>query len=115
MVIEEALLSPRPLLTSRKGSDGMEWGDVAKLIDPKLIIVVAACWVIGYILKQTPKVPDWTIIYAVTIAAVIFSMFTLGFEVQSVLQGILCGAFAVYGNQLLKQTIEAASKTKGND
>lgn len=81
----------------------MEWNAVANFINPELLIVVAVCWVIGYILKQTPKVPDWTIIYAVTLAAVVVVVLMLGFTAESVLQGVLCGAVAVYGNQLVKQ------------
>lgn len=81
----------------------MEWNAIIEFINPELLIVVAACWIIGYVLKQTPKVPDWTIIYAVTVVAVAFAIVMLGFTPQSVLQGILCGAVAVYGNQLVKQ------------
>lgn len=81
----------------------MEWNAVANFIKPELLMVVAVCWVIGYILKQTPKVPDWTIIYAVTLAAVVVVVLMLGFTAESVLQGVLCGAVAVYGNQLVKQ------------
>jgi hypothetical protein len=82
----------------------MSWDEIANLIDPRLLIVVAACWVIGYMLKQTPAVPDWSIVYAVTAVAVICSCLILGFHVESVLQGVLCGAVSVYGNQLVKQT-----------
>lgn len=88
------------------------WEEVKNLIDPSLMIVVVACWVIGYALKQTPRVPDWSIIYAVTAVAIVFAISTLGFHAQSVLQGILCGAFAVYGNQLVKQTNEAVMLRK---
>ncbi|MFC5650739.1 phage holin family protein [Paenibacillus solisilvae] len=84
----------------------MEWSAITNLIDPSLFLVIAACWVIGYILKQTPKVPDWTIIYAVTAFSITVTLFMLGFHVRSVLQGILCGAAAVYGHQLLRQTRE---------
>ena len=82
----------------------MEWNIVSEFIKPELLMVVAACWIIGYVLKQTPRVPNWTIIYAVTLVAIIIVSFTLGFTVESFLQGILCGAVAVYGNQLVKQT-----------
>ncbi|WP_284238223.1 phage holin family protein [Paenibacillus glycanilyticus] len=82
----------------------MSWEDITNFIDPKLMIVVVTCWVIGYMLKQTPAVPDWTIVYAVTAVAIASSGLILGFTVQSVLQGILCGAFSVYGSQLVKQT-----------
>ncbi|MEK4062214.1 MULTISPECIES: phage holin family protein [unclassified Paenibacillus] len=81
----------------------MEWNTVANFIKPELLIVVVACWVVGYILKQTPRVPDWTIIYVVTLVALFAVCFTLGFTPESILQGILCGAVAVYGNQLVKQ------------
>ncbi|OZQ66050.1 hypothetical protein CA600_12380 [Paenibacillus sp. VTT E-133280] len=81
----------------------MEWNAVANFIKPELLIVLIACWVIGYILKKTPRVKDWTIIYIVTLAAIIAVCIILGLSVDSVLQGILCGAVAVYGNQLVKQ------------
>ncbi|WMT42860.1 phage holin family protein [Paenibacillus sp. D2_2] len=82
----------------------MEWNAVLEFINAELLIVVVACWIIGYVLKQTPKVPDWTIIYGVTAVAIVFAVVLLGFTAQSVLQGILSGAVAVYGNQLVKQT-----------
>ncbi|RRJ62389.1 hypothetical protein EHV15_05060 [Paenibacillus oralis] len=81
----------------------MEWNAVLEFINPELLIVVAACWIIGFTLKQTPKVPDWTIIYIVTGVAIVFACLLLGFTVQAVIQGILCGAVAVYSNQFIKQ------------
>ncbi|MEK4239054.1 phage holin family protein [Paenibacillus sp. FSL H7-0714] len=81
----------------------MEWNAVANFIKPELLLIVVGCWVIGYILKQTPRVHDWTIIYWVTLAAIINVCFTLGFTIDSFVQGILCGAVAVYGNQFIKQ------------
>ncbi len=84
----------------------MEWNAVSSFIKPELLLVVTVCWVIGYILKQTPKVPDWTIIYAVTLAALAVEVLMTGFTAESILQGILCGAVAVYGNQLVKQSVK---------
>ncbi|MFD1954310.1 phage holin family protein [Paenibacillus thailandensis] len=86
----------------------MEWSAIQNLIDPQLLIVVAVCWVIGYILKQTPRVPDWTIVYAVGIVGVIAVCLMLGWSVESILQGVLCGAVAVYGNQLVKQAVKGS-------
>ncbi|WP_312151045.1 phage holin family protein [Paenibacillus odorifer] len=82
----------------------MEWNAVSSFIKPELLLVLTVCWVIGYILKQTPRVPDWTIIYIVTLVAIAVVCLMLGLSPDSVLQGILCGAVAVYGNQLVKQT-----------
>ena len=81
----------------------MEWNAIVNLIDPALIIVVAVCWVLGYILKQTPRVPDWCIVYIVTAIAIVVTLLLQGLTVTSVLQGILCGAVSVYGHQLVKQ------------
>lgn len=81
----------------------MEWNAIVNLIDPALLIVVAACWVLGYVIKQTPKVPDWSIVYIVTVFAIVVTLLLQGLTITSVLQGILCGAVAVYSNQLIKQ------------
>ncbi|MCL6605622.1 MAG: phage holin family protein [Paenibacillus sp.] len=81
----------------------MEWNAIFNFIDPKLFIVVVVCWVIGYILKRTPSVPDWCIVYVVTFVAVILAIWMFGWNPNSLIQGVLCGAFSVYGNQLVKQ------------
>lgn len=83
----------------------MEWNITQGLIDGRLLIVVlAACWMIGYVLKKTPRVQDWTIIYIVSSVAILFSILKLGLSVESVVQDVLVGAVSVYGNQLVKQT-----------
>lgn len=82
----------------------MEWNMIFELIDPRLFIVVAACWVIGFILKRTPKVPDWSIVYLVLIIAVWLTIGLIGWSVEALIQGILAGAFAVFGHQAVKQT-----------
>jgi heme A synthase len=84
----------------------MEWNMIFELIDPRLLIVVAACWVIGWVLKKTPKVADWSIVYIVIILAVWLTIGILGLSVEAVIQGILSGAFAVFGHQAVKQTKE---------
>lgn len=89
----------------------MDWDMIYSLIDARLLVVVALCWVLGYILKQTPNVPDWTIVYAVTVVAVLITVWMLGFGPEALIQGVLAGAFAVYGNQLVKQ----ARKRGDND
>lgn len=80
----------------------MEWSTLLNFIDPKLLIVVAACWVLGFILKQTPAVPNWTIVFYVTLFAVVFAVWMLGSKPEIILQGILCGAVAVYGYEFTK-------------
>ena len=82
----------------------MDWTTILGFIDTRLLIVVAVCWVIGFVLKKTPKVADWTIVYIVTAAAVVLTVGLIGLSVEAVIQGILAGAFAVYGHQVIKQT-----------
>ncbi|MGO4347524.1 phage holin family protein [Paenibacillus sp. MCAF9] len=83
----------------------MEWRTIFQLIDPKLLIVVAACWVLGYSLKQTPHVPNWSIVYIVTGAAVGLTVWLIGWGAEAIIQGLLAGAFAVFGHQIVKQTL----------
>jgi len=81
----------------------MEWNAVMNMIDPQLMIVVVACWALGYALKRTPRVPDWSIIFILSILAIAAVIGLTGLSVQAVLQGVLCAAAAVYGNQAVKQ------------
>lgn len=85
----------------------MDFDQIFTLIAPEFVAVVAVCWVFGFALKRTPHIPDWSIVYIVTLGAVILTTLSKGFHVQSVIQGILCGAFAVYGNQLVKQATKS--------
>ncbi|MED5019344.1 phage holin family protein [Paenibacillus chibensis] len=82
----------------------MDWNMIWTLIDPRLLIVVAACWIIGFMLKKTPLVPNWSIVYIVVVFAALLTTWLLGWGAESLIQGILAGAFAVYGHQVVKQT-----------
>ena len=69
----------------------MEWSVIFQLIDPRLFMVVAACWVIGYVLKQTPKVPNWSIVYVVMVVSILLTTGLIGWSVENIIQGILAG------------------------
>lgn len=88
----------------------LDWGLIFQLINPVLLVVVAACWAIGYALKETPIVQDWTIVYIVTAISITLTVMILGFSAESIIQGVLCGAFSVYGHQLVKQTKKGEDK-----
>lgn len=92
----------------------MEWNAIFELIDPSLIIVLAVCWVLGYILKQTPRVPNWTIIYVVTIVSIVLTIWILGWGPESLIQGVLTGAVAIYGNQFVKQGSKGIAQKVGD-
>lgn len=92
----------------------MEWNAIFQLIDPKLLIVVAVCWVLGFVLKQTPRVANWSIIYIVMVIAILLTVWLIGFGPTAIVQGVLCSAFAVFGHQLIKQTKEAGEDGNKN-
>ncbi|RXZ84167.1 hypothetical protein EBB07_03540 [Paenibacillaceae bacterium] len=87
------------------------WNGIWYLIAPELLVVVAACWVVGYALKKTPGVPNWSIVYIVTVIAIALVVYLQGWSAQSIIQGILAGAFAVFGHQFVKQGQGAANDT----
>ncbi len=93
----------------------MEWAAIQAMIPPELASVLAVCWVAGYVLKRTPWVPDWSIVYVVTAVAILMTCLLLGPTAESVIQGILCGAVSVYGHQLVRQTSKAVNGEGGGD
>ncbi|MFD0710651.1 phage holin family protein [Paenibacillus sp. GCM10027626] len=72
-------------------------------IDARLMGIVLVCMSVGLMVKQTPRVPDYLIVYIVTAVAIVLSGLSIGWSANSVVQGILCGSFSVYGHQVVKQ------------
>lgn len=68
-------------------------------------MMVPALWVIGYGLKQTPKIPDWTIIWILLVISISFGSFAFGFSTEGILNGVIAAGVAVLGHQMFKQTI----------
>lgn len=83
--------------------------NLINFVPEQLLIVVAALYVVGMFLKNTPKVLDWTIPYILLIVGVVGSIALVGFNATGILQGIICTGVAVLTNQLFKQT----TKNKG--
>lgn len=78
--------------------------DLTSYIIEQALIIIPALWVIGAILKNTPKILDWTIPYFLLVLGVLGAMGIMGVSVDSVIQGILVSGAAVLGHQLVKQT-----------
>lgn len=72
----------------------------------KAWIVVAALWVIGRFIKETPNVPDWLIPYLLLPLGITGTVSLMGFHADAVLQGVIVTGVAVYGHVLLKQAQE---------
>nr|WP_285867265.1 phage holin family protein [Mesobacillus maritimus] len=75
-------------------------------------MLVPALWVIGYGLKQTPRIPDWTIIWILLVVSVAFGTFAFGFSTEGIINGIIAAGVAVLGHQMFKQTINSRRDKK---
>ncbi|KAF0816731.1 MULTISPECIES: phage holin family protein [unclassified Cytobacillus] len=75
-------------------------------------MMVPALWVIGYALKQTPNVPDWSIIWILVIISVFSGSMAFGLSLEGVVNGIVAAGVAVLGHQMIKQTLKGAYSTK---
>lgn len=89
---------------------------IVSYIDPVLIPIVIALWCIGKGIKEAKAIKDAyipAILSAAAIGLVGLWMLaqgqTFGLELvaNAIVQGILCAAVAVWGNQLVKQAQKA--------
>ena len=70
------------------------------------LIIVPVLFVIGRIIKETPKAKDWIIPYVLLVISILLSSFILGFSADAVMQGVLAAGIAVFSNELVKQAVE---------
>lgn len=70
------------------------------------LIIVPVLFVIGRIIKETPRAKDWVIPYILLVVGILLSTFTLGFSADAVMQGVLSAGVTVFSNELVKQAVE---------
>lgn len=95
--------------------------DIAKFILDNMLILVGVLYVIGWFMKETPKIKNWIIPWVLLIigvaVAVLYGGFGLeqGFSAQAVtvnaVQGALIAGSAVFINQIIKQTRNRESES----
>jgi hypothetical protein len=78
--------------------------DILKYIVEEALIVIPVLWVIGKLLKDTPKIQNWLIPWVLLVIGVLATMGIMGFTIESAIQGVLVAGASVFGHQLLKQT-----------
>lgn len=78
--------------------------DILKYIVEEALIVIPVLWVIGKLLKDTPKIQNWLIPWVLLVVGVVATMGIMGFTIESAIQGVLVAGASVFGHQLLKQT-----------
>lgn len=93
--------------------------EIMNYVKPELLVLAVMLYLMGMMLKKTPRVADWGIPYILTgisvALAVIYVLATadivsykdgLMAAFTAIVQGILCAGLAVYGDQMLKQGME---------
>lgn len=73
-------------------------------LNSALIVVVPALLIIGFAMKQTPKCPDWLIVWVMLICGTIAGIVTVGPDVNGIANGIIAGGLAITSNQVYKQS-----------
>lgn len=86
----------------------MDFTEFTSYLVDKMLILVPMLYIIGMVIKNTPKVSDWLIPWILLGLGVLGALaigLTSGMNVvDAVLQGILATGVTVFANQLIKQT-----------
>ncbi|MCR1953170.1 phage holin family protein [Clostridium sp. DSM 100503] len=77
--------------------------EILEYIIENALILIPALYVIGLIIKGTEKVLDKYIPVILLVFGIIGAIALLGFNINSIIQGILVTGVTVYANQLIKQ------------
>lgn len=71
-----------------------------------LVLVVPALLIIGFALKQTPKIPDWLIVWLLPVLGMVAGIFGIGATLEGVVNGLIAGGLALAANQVYKQSVK---------
>lgn len=86
--------------------------EYANFVKPELAVLVPALYGLGAMLKKSEKVKDNHIPLVLTVVSLVLScLYVIGTEgittnsvFTAIVQGFICAAATVYGNQVYKQT-----------
>ena len=78
----------------------------------KALVMIPVLNVLGYLVKRTPKIPDWAIDYILLVGGLTGAIALMGFNVDAIIQGFLVAGAAIGGHQFKKQTTEGLEVSK---
>lgn len=78
-------------------------------------ILIPVLYVIGLLLRQTPYIPPWCYAWIQMLFAVISCLLYYGWEIQSVVQGILVTGAALISVDLLHNTISGLHESRNKN
>lgn len=83
--------------------------DLANYVVKDAYILIPVLYVIGMLLKRTPKLADWLIPWILLALGMVGGFFLGDMQIRGLIQGVLVTGVTVFSNQLYKQT---TSKSK---
>ena len=86
--------------------------DITEYIRPDALILIPVLYIIGMFLRQTPRIPFWSHSWIKVIFAVIACLLHYGYQIESVIQGILATGAAVLSRDLLSITVNGIDQRK---
>lgn len=79
--------------------------EIIQYIVSEALVLVPVLFIIGLLLKNTPKVADWSIPWVLLVIGVVGGILLVGDPLGGAVQGILVTGVTVLTHQLVKQTI----------
>lgn len=76
---------------------------IEQYIKPEMLIVIPALLFLGWMMKETPHIPDWLIPYLNTVFGIIAGISITSSVIDGTIQGILVSAMSVLIFNLYKQ------------
>lgn len=80
--------------------------ELVSFLNENYYMLVPALWVLGFALKRTPNIPNWSIIWILLAFSLIFGTIAFGFSITGIINGIIAAGVAVLGHQMIKQTTQ---------
>ena len=77
-----------------------------ELLIEEAFIVVAALWIVGMFIKESPLEKDWLIPFLLLPLGIVGTTSLMGVTPDAILQGVVVTGIAVYGHELYKQAKE---------
>ena len=83
--------------------------DLLQHLNQNYLMLVPALWVLGFALKQTPRIPNWSIIWIIGAVSLALAFVSYGFHIEAFVNGITAAGISVFGHQLVKNSMFSRS------
>lgn len=80
--------------------------EIIQYITEEALVLMPVLYIIGLLLKNTPKVADWTIPWVLLALGVVGGILITGESLDGAVQGVLVAGASVLTHQLVKQSAE---------